>query len=74
MEADFEVLEVMSWPDSTVADILLVYHPPVLFKVMHTLGSSALVNRCPGLANNFIYVEKATLAAASADLVFTLKR
>lgn len=69
MEADLEVLEVMSWPDSAEADMLLVYNLLVLF--MHILGSSALVNRCSGLANNFIYVEK---AAGSADLVFTLER
>lgn len=72
MEADFEIFNVMSWPGSTVAD--RVYDPLVLFKVMHTLGSSALVNRCPGLANNFIYVGKAMFAAGSAHLVFTLKR
>lgn len=70
MEADFEVLKVMSWPESTD----MVFNPLVLFKVMHTLGSSALVNRCPGLANNSIYVGKAMFAAGSADLVFTLKR
>lgn len=72
MEADFEILKVMSWPGSTVADG--VYDPLVVFKVIHTLGSSALVNRCPGLANNFTYVEKAMFAAGSAHLVFTLKR
>lgn len=38
---------------------LLLYNHLVLFKVMQTSGSSALVDACPGLANNFIYVVKA---------------